>query len=199
MCMRDQPVIRQAWWEQHPVQSISDEVCPPQPVSASSSLFQPEDAMFSSLHGIATGVIILQLISLKMSLLILSNLRCDSMAVSDGLNPSFPHPLLPFPPPCSHLFSCAAVSACATSLCCSRELPTRLILAVRWGENNWVSQSWDPVPLSGGQWQEEVMLSFLFVLFLSGTSDDVLFAFFFPSVVVCTNYPSLYLLHCLFL
>lgn len=129
--MRDQPVIRQAWWEQHPFQSISDEVCPPQPVSASSSLFQPEDAMFSSLHGIATGVIILQLISLKMSLLILSNLRCDSMAVSDGLNPSFPHPLLPFPPPCSHLFSCAAVSACATSLCCSRELPTRLILAVQ--------------------------------------------------------------------
>lgn len=59
MCMHDQPVVCQAWWEQHPALSISAEICPPHPVPASSSLFHLEDAMFSSLHGIVTCVIIL--------------------------------------------------------------------------------------------------------------------------------------------
>ena len=42
-----------------------------------------------------------------MTRLMLSSLRCDSVAVSDDLNPDFTHALLPFPALCSHLFSCA--------------------------------------------------------------------------------------------
>lgn len=107
------------------------------------------------------------------SFLILSSLRCDSVVVSDDLNPSVSHPLFAFPAlrvPIS--VPVPAMSACAASHFSSKALPTRLIWAVQ------VSLSRGPAPVSGRWWQAEVMLSFLLVLFLSGTSDYLLLAVF---------------------
>lgn len=39
--------------------------------------------------------------------LTLSSLRCNSVAVSNYLNPDFSYPVLPFPAPCSDVFFCA--------------------------------------------------------------------------------------------
>lgn len=49
-----------------------------------------------------------------MSQHILSSLWCDSVAVSDDLNPHFFHSLLPFSALCSHLFYCAGTLLCLT-------------------------------------------------------------------------------------
>lgn len=102
-----------------------------------------------------------------MTLLILSSLRHNSMSVSHHLNTNFYHPLLPFPPPCSHLFSYAGTLLCLM-------LPTRLVLAVQVTEG--VGFRTEHLC---GEAVTDVMLSLLFVLFLSGTSEDLLFNFFF--------------------
>lgn len=62
-----------------------------------------------------------------MTLLVLISLRRDSVSVLDHLITNFSHPLLLFPPPCSHPSSYAGTLLCLV-------LPRKLVLAVQVAE-----------------------------------------------------------------